>query len=67
MCWPNFLIGQRHEKICLRGGGGGSDKMRFKPVCSATGTVILLVASLDMILFQSFNNKCADQTAQMRR
>ena len=46
---------------------GGTGKVIFKLACSATGTVILLVASLGMMLFQSYTNKYADQTVQMCR
>ena len=49
---------------------GVSDKVRFKPACSATETSqkveISLVASLDLALSKTrANNKGADQTARM--
>ena len=50
---------------------GVSDKVRFKPACSATETSyiieILLVESFDMVLSKEANSKGADLTAQMHR
>ena len=62
-----YLNGPRRDKTCLR----GSDKVRFKPACSATETSqkieISLIASLDMLVSNKQKNKGADQTARMHR